>query len=61
MLLQDDVPTQSQVQTEQPVTNEVEPFSLDQDFDYDNVVLTPKYTEAEMSIVKDLMEMFPKQ
>ncbi|XP_069479446.1 intraflagellar transport-associated protein isoform X1 [Ambystoma mexicanum] len=28
--------------------DDVEPFCLDQDFDYDRVVLTPKYTEDEM-------------
>ena len=27
--------------------DEVQPFSLDEDFDYDNVVLTPKFTAAE--------------
>ncbi|KAK2150407.1 hypothetical protein LSH36_406g02059 [Paralvinella palmiformis] len=28
--------------------DEVEPFSLDADFDYDNVILTPKYTKSEL-------------
>ena len=32
-------------------SDEVEPFVLDEDFDYDNVVLTPKFTIREF---KDL-------
>ena len=38
------------------VTDEVEAFSLDENFDYDKVVLTPKYTPEEMKIVKELMQ-----
>lgn len=30
--------------------DEVEPFQLDDDFDYDNVVLSSKYTAEEMSL-----------
>ncbi|CAH1787982.1 unnamed protein product [Owenia fusiformis] len=33
------------------VKNDVEAFSLDTDFDYDNVVLTPKYTAEEMEMI----------
>ncbi|XP_052066314.1 intraflagellar transport-associated protein-like [Mytilus californianus] len=33
-------------------TDEVEPFSLDNDFDYDNVILTPKFTMEEIDHLK---------
>ncbi len=28
--------------------DEIEPFQLDDDFDYDNVTLTPKFSASEM-------------
>ncbi|XP_006882973.1 PREDICTED: uncharacterized protein C11orf74-like [Elephantulus edwardii] len=34
--------------------DEVQPFLLDEDFDYDSVTLTPKFTSAEMDILKEL-------
>ncbi|KAM6158290.1 intraflagellar transport-associated protein [Rhynchocyon petersi] len=34
--------------------DEVQPFSLDEEFDYDSVVLTPKFTSAEMDTLKEL-------
>lgn len=34
----------------------VEPFQLDDTFDYDNVVLTPKYSIEDMSRLKQIME-----
>lgn len=36
-------------------TDEVEPFSLDNDFDYDNVVLTPKFTMEEVDHLKSFL------
>ncbi|XP_077012659.1 intraflagellar transport-associated protein-like [Tamandua tetradactyla] len=41
-------------QIEEILGDEVQPFSLDEEFDYDNVVLTPKFTPAEMDAVKEL-------
>ncbi|XP_046504955.1 intraflagellar transport-associated protein isoform X2 [Equus quagga] len=34
--------------------DEVQPFSLDEEFDYDAVTLTPKFTPAEMDAIKQL-------
>ncbi|KAM8968601.1 protein C11orf74 homolog isoform X3 [Sarcophilus harrisii] len=34
--------------------DEVQPFSLDEDFDYDNVILTPKYSNAEMKTFEEM-------
>ncbi|XP_062951497.1 intraflagellar transport-associated protein-like isoform X2 [Cynocephalus volans] len=34
--------------------DEVQPFSLDEEFDYDNVALTPKFTAAEIETIKEL-------
>ncbi|XP_006883853.1 PREDICTED: uncharacterized protein C11orf74 homolog [Elephantulus edwardii] len=39
---------------EELLGDEVQPFSLDEDFDYDSVTLTPKFTSAEMDILKEL-------
>uniref|UniRef100_V9L2S2 Uncharacterized protein n=1 Tax=Callorhinchus milii TaxID=7868 RepID=V9L2S2_CALMI len=36
---------------DQVQTDEVQPFSLDEDFDYDCVSLKPKYTEAELETI----------
>ena len=36
--------------------NEVEPFQLDDNFDYDNVVLSSKYTAEEMSLLARLRQ-----
>lgn len=37
-------------------TIDVEEFKLDDDFDYDNVVLTPKYSAAEMALLADMLK-----
>lgn len=37
-------------------TDDVEAFTLDNDFDYDNVVLTPKFSPAEMAIIQQAMQ-----
>uniref|UniRef100_A0A8C5W2F3 Intraflagellar transport associated protein n=1 Tax=Microcebus murinus TaxID=30608 RepID=A0A8C5W2F3_MICMU len=34
--------------------DEVQPFSLDEEFDYDNVILTPKFSLAEIESIKEL-------
>ena len=44
-------------QREEIVEDEVQPFLLDEEFCYDAVVLTPKFTPAEMNAIKEL----PKQ
>ena len=36
----------------------VEPFSLDVDFDYDNVILTLKFSTEDMNLMRTLMEQF---
>ena len=40
----------------QECSNEVEAFSLDENFDYDNVVLTPKYSPEDMERISTLMK-----
>lgn len=39
---------------EEVLGDEVQPFSLDEEFDYDNVMLTPKFTSLEMDTIKEL-------
>ncbi|KAJ7398506.1 hypothetical protein BTVI_124698 [Pitangus sulphuratus] len=34
--------------------DDVQPFSLDEEFDYDNVQVTPKFSEAELKAIKEL-------
>ncbi|XP_063083857.1 intraflagellar transport-associated protein isoform X2 [Cavia porcellus] len=41
---------------EEVLGDEVQPFSLDEDFDYDNVTLTPKFTSAEIETMKLLLK-----
>ncbi|XP_039586926.1 intraflagellar transport-associated protein isoform X3 [Passer montanus] len=36
--------------------DDVQPFSLDEEFDYDNVALTPKFSEAELKSIIELSE-----
>lgn len=36
--------------------DDVQPFSLDEEFDYDNVALTPKFSEAELKAIVELSE-----
>ncbi|XP_023566179.1 uncharacterized protein C11orf74 homolog isoform X2 [Octodon degus] len=43
-------------QKEEVLGDEVQPFSLDEDFDYDNVTLTPKFTAAEIETLKELLK-----
>lgn len=46
----------TQKQTEEILGDEVQPFSLDEEFDYDNVTLTPKFTAGEIATIQDLSE-----
>ncbi|XP_067849627.1 intraflagellar transport-associated protein [Heptranchias perlo] len=39
---------------DQVLTDEVQPFTMDEDFDYDCVYLKPKYTEAELKTISAL-------
>ncbi|KAF5916285.1 hypothetical protein HPG69_007366 [Diceros bicornis minor] len=41
-------------QREEILGDEVQPFSLDEEFDYDAVMLTPKFTPAEIDAIKEL-------
>lgn len=41
-------------QMEETLGDEVQPFSLDEEFDYDAVMLTPKFTPAEMDAITEL-------
>ncbi|XP_053416436.1 intraflagellar transport-associated protein [Nycticebus coucang] len=41
-------------QMEEILGDEVQPFSLDEEFDYDSVVLTPKFSIAEIETLKEL-------
>lgn len=34
--------------------DEVQPFFLDEEFDYDNVTLTPKFTAGEIATIQEL-------
>ncbi|XP_027559944.1 uncharacterized protein C11orf74 homolog isoform X3 [Neopelma chrysocephalum] len=37
--------------------DDVQPFSLDEEFDYDNVAVTPKFSEAELKAIKELSKV----
>lgn len=41
-------------QREEILRDEVQPFLLDEEFDYDTVMLTPKFTPAEMDAITEL-------
>ncbi|MBZ3885172.1 hypothetical protein SUZIE_181615 [Sciurus carolinensis] len=45
-----------QKQAEEILGDEVQPFSLDEEFDYDNVALTPKFTAEEMETIRELLK-----
>ncbi|KAM9081006.1 intraflagellar transport-associated protein isoform 4-T6 [Megaptera novaeangliae] len=47
-------------QREEIVGDEVRPFSLDEEFDYDAVMLTPKFTPAEIDAIKELCKQKSK-
>ncbi|XP_033060925.1 protein C11orf74 homolog isoform X3 [Trachypithecus francoisi] len=41
-------------QAEEILGDEVQPFSLDEEFDYDNVTLTSKFSPAEIETIQEL-------
>ncbi|KAM5248418.1 intraflagellar transport-associated protein [Ctenodactylus gundi] len=47
-------------QTEEILGDEVQTFSLDEEFDYDNVTLTPKFTPAELEAIKEPLKQESK-
>ncbi|XP_075783625.1 intraflagellar transport-associated protein isoform X2 [Pelodiscus sinensis] len=46
----------SNSKTQEPCGDEVQLFSLDKEFDYDSVALTPKFSEAEMKAIMNSSE-----
>ncbi|KAK2536679.1 hypothetical protein Q9233_003094 [Columba guinea] len=50
------VPQPSDSKAQELLWNNVQPFSLDEEFDYDNVALTPKFSEAELKPITELSE-----
>ncbi|XP_055460255.1 intraflagellar transport-associated protein [Psammomys obesus] len=44
----------TQKQAEEIVGDEVQPFFLDEEFDYDNVTLTPKFTAGDIGTIQEL-------
>ncbi|XP_040601852.1 intraflagellar transport-associated protein isoform X1 [Mesocricetus auratus] len=44
----------TQKPTEETFGDEVQPFFLDEEFDYDNVTLTPKFTAGEIATIQEL-------
>ncbi|XP_054256265.1 LOW QUALITY PROTEIN: intraflagellar transport-associated protein [Indicator indicator] len=50
------VPQTSHSEAQKLLGDDVQPFSLDEEFDYDNVALTPKFSEAELKAIFQLSE-----
>ncbi|KAM6068665.1 intraflagellar transport-associated protein isoform 2-T12 [Theristicus caerulescens] len=50
------VPQSSDSKTQELLEDDVQPFSLDEEFDYDNVALTLKFSEAELKAIIALSE-----
>ncbi|XP_064008203.1 intraflagellar transport-associated protein isoform X2 [Pogoniulus pusillus] len=50
------VPPPSDSKAQELLGDDVQPFSLDEEFDYDNVALTPKFSEAELKAISQLSE-----
>ncbi|XP_074765468.1 intraflagellar transport-associated protein isoform X2 [Athene noctua] len=50
------VPQPSDSKAQELLGDDVHPFSLDEEFDYDNVALTPKFSEAELKAIVELSE-----
>uniref|UniRef100_A0A8D2CX44 Intraflagellar transport-associated protein n=1 Tax=Sciurus vulgaris TaxID=55149 RepID=A0A8D2CX44_SCIVU len=46
----------TQKQAEEILGDEVHPFSLDEEFDYDNMAQTPKFTAEEMEPIRELLK-----
>ncbi|KAL2303443.1 hypothetical protein Nmel_008711 [Mimus melanotis] len=50
------VPQPSDSKAQELLGDDVQPFSLDEEFDYDNVALSPKFSEAELKAIIELSE-----
>ncbi|XP_061854179.1 intraflagellar transport-associated protein isoform X2 [Colius striatus] len=50
------VPQPLDSKSQELLGDDVQPFSLDEEFDYDNVSLTPKFSEAELKAIIELSE-----
>ncbi|XP_075610868.1 intraflagellar transport-associated protein isoform X6 [Balearica regulorum gibbericeps] len=50
------VPQPSDSKAQELLGDDVQPFSLDEEFDYDNAALTPKFSEAELKAIIKLSE-----
>ncbi|XP_014729111.1 PREDICTED: uncharacterized protein C11orf74 homolog isoform X2 [Sturnus vulgaris] len=50
------VPQPSDSKAQELLGDDVQPFSLDEEFDYDNVALTPKFSGAELQAIIELSE-----
>ncbi|XP_039408964.1 intraflagellar transport-associated protein isoform X2 [Corvus cornix cornix] len=50
------VPQPSDSKAQELLGDDVQPFSLDEEFDYDNVALTPKFSEAELKAIVEFSE-----
>ncbi|XP_029854076.1 intraflagellar transport-associated protein isoform X1 [Aquila chrysaetos chrysaetos] len=50
------VPQPSDSKAQELLGDDVQPFLLDEEFDYDNVALTPKFSEAELKAITELSE-----
>uniref|UniRef100_A0A8C4V9T9 Intraflagellar transport associated protein n=1 Tax=Falco tinnunculus TaxID=100819 RepID=A0A8C4V9T9_FALTI len=50
------VPQLSDSKGQELLGDDVQPFSLDEEFDYDDVALTPKFSEAELKAIVELSE-----
>ncbi|XP_054441867.1 intraflagellar transport-associated protein [Pteronotus mesoamericanus] len=48
-------------QRDEILGDEVQPFRLDDEFDYDSVMLTPKFTPAEIDAIKELSKQKPEK
>ncbi|KFZ67450.1 Uncharacterized protein C11orf74, partial [Podiceps cristatus] len=51
------VPQSSDSKVQELLGDDVQPFSLDEEFDYDSVALTPKFSEAELKAITELSEV----
>ncbi|KAM6394137.1 intraflagellar transport-associated protein isoform 2-T5 [Pluvialis apricaria] len=47
------VPQPLDSEAQELLGDDVQPFSLDEEFDYDNVALTPKFSEAELKAIAE--------
>uniref|UniRef100_A0A8C3X7J4 Intraflagellar transport associated protein n=1 Tax=Cyanoderma ruficeps TaxID=181631 RepID=A0A8C3X7J4_9PASS len=50
------VPQPPDSKAQELLGDDVQPFSLDEEFDYDNVALTPKFSEAELKAIIEFSE-----